>query len=102
MKHCIDCGQDAQAILCNLCVDFQTDPDIKEYRYHINLDERGMFYADVRDRNDETVYEIKSDFDGIIWQIEDGFMRDKNDIEGLEIYLKEIDILPYEGILEAA
>jgi hypothetical protein len=31
------------------------------YGYYINLDERGDFYADVRDENDQTVFELKSE-----------------------------------------
>ena len=72
-----------------------TDEDCQDcYTYHINLDERGEFFADVRNSDDETVYEIKGD------QIfEDGFMKDKNDIAGLEKYLIQLSILPDTAIL---
>lgn len=55
--------------------------------YHINLDERGEFYADVR-RDDETIFEIKG-FD----IFEDGFMQHKNDIGGLREYLGDLGLL---------
>jgi len=59
----------------------------KTYQYYINLDERGEFSADVRDPNGKTVVEFG---EGIF---EDGFMRNKNDISGLEDYLKSVKII---------
>jgi len=59
----------------------------KTYEYYINLDERGEFSADVRDPNGKTVVEFG---EGIF---EDGFMRNKNDISGLEDYLKSVKII---------
>lgn len=65
-----------------------------EYVYVINLDERGRFYADVRNTKDETIYEIQSnDDDGSISEIEDGFMRHTQDVSGLEQYLKYLGII---------
>lgn len=59
------------------------------YTYNINLDERGEFFADVRDSNDKTVYEIHG------FEIfEDGFMKHKYDVEGLKEYLYDLEILP--------
>ncbi len=55
--------------------------------YFINLDERGEFYADLRDRG-ETVYEIKG-FD----IFEDGFMKHKYDLQGLKEYMVELGIM---------
>ena len=71
------------------------------YGYYINLDERGMFYADVRDSSAATVFEIRlgdnlldedSDF-------EDYGMRNKEDISGLEKFLKECQIIKTTGAL---
>jgi len=59
----------------------------KTYEYYINLDERGEFSADVRDPDGKTVVEFG---EGIF---EDGFMRNKNDVSGLESYLKSVKIL---------
>lgn len=64
------------------------------YEYFINLDERGDFSADVRNSNGKTVFDIEG---GEIF--EDGFMRHKNDIAGLEGYLKELGIIPKGGRL---
>lgn len=53
--------------------------------YHINLDERGDFCADVRDSQFErkTIYEIHG------FEIfEDGWMKHKRDMAGLLEYLR--------------
>ena len=62
-----------------------------QFEYFINLDERGEFYADVRDQVGETVFEIHG-FD----IFEDGFMKHKTDLKGLTDYLFQLDILPCE------
>lgn len=56
--------------------------------YFINLDERGDFYADVRNCYDKTVFEI---FGCEIF--EDGFMSDKHDLAGLKEYLVSLGIM---------
>lgn len=59
-----------------------------EYYYHINLDERGEFSADVRDETDKTVFEIHG------FEIfEDGFMRNKEDIIMLHEHLISLGIV---------
>ncbi len=68
---------------------------MKILTYHINLDERGSFYADVR-RNEETIFEIKAgnelaeDESSIF---DDGFMKDKYDTEGLADYLFDLGLI---------
>lgn len=59
-----------------------------EFQYFINLDERGSFYADVRNTSGKTVYEIKA---GNIF--EDGYMKNKYDLDGLKNYLVELGIM---------
>ena len=49
-----------------------------QYKYYINLDERGCFFADVRDSEGETIFEIHG-FD----VFEDGFMGHQDDLDGL-------------------
>ena len=78
--------------------------DIEEvYTYHINKNERGGFYADVRDLNGKTVYEIKAgdelepDETSIF---EDGYMKNSKDIKGLESYLKELGIISDTAVIE--
>ena len=52
------------------------------FHYYINLDERGEFYADVRDHDENTVLEL---FGTDIF--EDGYMRNKDDLNGLRDYM---------------
>jgi hypothetical protein len=61
--------------------------------YFINLDERGDFYADVR-VNEKTVFEIHG-FD----IFEDGFMKRKTDLAGLEQHLKSMGIINDDATL---
>jgi hypothetical protein len=61
--------------------------------FYINLDERGAFYADLRDENEESLYEIHSEDDGSISLIEDGFMRHKEDLDGLQAYLVDMGMI---------
>lgn len=64
------------------------------FQYHINLAERGCFYADVRDCMENTVFEIRTDEDtGEIPEIEFGMMRNTADISGLSEYLQSIGIM---------
>lgn len=60
----------------------------KTHRYFINLDERGEFYADVRDESNNTIFEIKG-FD----IFEDGWMRNKNDLMGLRNHLVDLGVM---------
>lgn len=68
---------------------------MKILTYHINLDERGSFSADVR-RDGKTIFEIKAgnelaeDESSIF---EDGFMKNKYDMEGLTDYLFEMGVI---------
>lgn len=71
--------------------------DNKLFGYYINLDERGSFSADVRNVEGETVFDIKAgnelneDESSIF---DDGFMKDKNDLNGLCDHLKDMGIIP--------
>ena len=60
-----------------------------QYSYHINLNERGCFFADVRDPEGETILEIHG-FD----IFENGFMSDLYDLRGLE------ELLISQGYIE--
>ncbi len=63
-------------------------PEKKTFLYFINLDERGEFYADVRDDSNNTIFEIKG-FD----IFEDGWMRNKNDLMGLRNHLVGLGVM---------
>lgn len=66
------------------------------YTYHINLDERGSFYADVRNSSGKTVFEIKAgneigpDESSIF---DDGFMKHPHDLDGLKQHLVNLGIM---------
>ena len=69
------------------------------YTYWINLDERGSFRADVRNSNGKTIFnilagdELGPDESSIF---EDGWMKHKNDLEGLREYLVHLGIMSKE------
>jgi hypothetical protein len=63
-------------------------PGKKTYLYFISLDERGEFYADVRDGSNNTIFEIKG-FD----IFEDGWMRNKSDLKGLKNHLVGLGVM---------
>ena len=70
---------------------------MKAFKYYINLDERGEFFADVRDSNGETVFEIHG-FD--LFQY--GILLDKYDVDKLTDYLVDLEILPLGSSLTLA
>lgn len=74
-----------------------------QFTYHINLDERGSFCADVRNSEEETVFTIKSGDElpeGETSIFEDGFMKHKDDMSGLEDYLMEMGIIPIGATIQ--
>lgn len=66
----------------------------KTFGYSINLDERGEFYADVRDASGETIFEIHAPDEEGCSIFEDGFMRHKTDLAGLQFYLVDLGVIP--------
>jgi hypothetical protein len=69
------------------------------FGYYVNLDERGDFYADVRDPAGATLFEIRAEDDGSISMIEDGFMRHKSDLDGLRAYLIDMGLIDKGAVL---
>jgi len=69
---------------------------MQTFEYFINLDERGSFYADVRDNSGNTVFEIKAgnelgeDETSIF---EDGYMNHPEDLCNLADYLRNLNIM---------
>lgn len=76
------------------------------YTHHINLDERGSYSADVRNPEGATVFEIKDgdELDEDETSIfEDGWMKHKHDIGGLEACLRELGVIgPADTIVHEA
>ena len=80
---------------------------MSKYKYSFH-DERGEFSAYVEDEQGNTVWNVSypdyyENVDGELIEsstiFEDGFMKDANDIEGLENYLKSLNILKREDEL---
>lgn len=96
INHCLRWGASACDQIIEEC---EKPAEAQEYGYYINLDERGEFNADVRDRSGKTVFEIKAGSDNQDESsiFEDGFMSDKTDIDGLCAYLQDIGIIPKNG-----
>lgn len=67
----------------------------KEFIYHIDLDERGMFNAHVDDPDGDVVFEFNNydSEDGEIWLVEAGYMKHTKDVEGLQDYLVTMGVM---------
>ncbi len=65
------------------------------YGYSINLNERGLFSADVVEDDGHVLYEVKSDPDDwdTIHEVEDGWMRHAQDVVGLTAYLVHLGVI---------
>lgn len=64
-----------------------------KYTYHVNLDERGSFYADVRNEDGKTVLEVFGGNElpeGESSLVDDGFMRHFRDVDGLAEYMRSV------------
>lgn len=61
---------------------------VRTLEYVIDLDERGEFYADVREQNGNTIYAIHG-----FQLFEDGFMKNSRDIGGLMDYLQSLKVI---------
>jgi hypothetical protein len=70
-------------------------PHFTDFYLVVNLDERGLYSADVRNPYDEIVYSIKST-EQMNQLIEDGFLKYKadQDLNRLTKYLMKLDIIP--------
>jgi len=66
----------------------------KTFEFFINLDERGEFFADVRDPDGKTVHEIRG-----FEVFEDGFMRHKKDLDGLRTQLIDNGVISDDDAL---
>lgn len=62
--------------------------------YHINLNERGEFYADVRNSSGETIFEIHG-----YNLFKDGWMKHRCDTAGLLEYLIHLGLANHSSTL---
>ena len=68
-------------------------------KYHVNLNERGSFYADVRDKDGNTIYEVRGGNElgeDETDLVTDGFMRDLMDTRMLTEYLRDLSIIGHD------
>jgi len=76
---------------------------MRVFDYHVNLNERGSFYADVRDEiTGKTIYEVKEGNeleDGETSLVEDGFMKHNLDTVGLADYLRSLKIIGKNDVI---
>jgi hypothetical protein len=80
--------------------DYETLEDVVlTYHYHVDLDERGYYNAHIEDCNGVTVYSIP-DIETMQELIEDGFMSDSEDMDGLMGHLISINGIPKDSELE--
>jgi hypothetical protein len=74
---------------------------MNEYFYFINMNERGSFYADIRNSNDGTIFELFNDEEtGQVQPIFDGFMKHIEDLDGLHEYLIYRKVINKNSILK--
>lgn len=71
------------------------------YHYIVDLDERGIYKAHVEhSETGQTVFEFSNeDEDGNtsdLWIVEDGFMKNTRDMQGLWEYLLDLQILGFK------
>jgi hypothetical protein len=65
----------------------------RQFGYITDLDERGEYRAHVMNMaTDEIVMAIQNDEDGALWLVEDGFMRNIDDMAGLFCYMVDIGL----------
>jgi hypothetical protein len=78
-----------------------------EYKYIIDLNERGYFNAHVEDPSGKVIFEMNNEeLDdegkvsyGGLWLVDAGYMRGYNDVAGLESYLKQMEVIPQSAVL---
>jgi hypothetical protein len=78
-----------------------------EYQYIIDLNERGYFQAHVEDPSGKVVFEMSNEeIDaegnityGEVWLTEAGYMKHITDVDGLEVYLKQMEVIPPNAVL---
>ena len=76
-----------------------------KFGYYVDLDERGSFRADVRNESGQTVFEVLAGDELAADEtslFEDGFMRDKSDLAGLQAHLCDLGVIPADGEILAS
>ena len=71
----------------------------KTFKYIVNLNERGDFFAHVEDSAEKEVYRIASS-EQLSDLIECGYMEGFDDVQGLLDHLESLDLLPPNSTIE--
>lgn len=106
--HCLDCHDLNDYDLGTGYIEGEVDDIFEEfveavllqYRYVVNLDERGVYSASVLDCTDKEVFHVENEEDGSLWLCDDGFMKHCEDMDGLTVYLIDMGIIPDDSIIE--
>ncbi len=91
----------------------ERDNEMKnQFNYVIDLDERGSFSAHVEDQAGKSVFSFNNEvemwdeeteewyhIDGELWLVEDGFMNNIHDVDGLCEYLIQMGVFPADATL---
>lgn len=68
------------------------------YGYYVNRSDIYDFYADVRNEDGQTIFEVKTAVEESVWEFSaDEFMDHVNDIAGLQEHLIEMGIIRHNG-----
>ena len=70
------------------------------YLFNVNLDERGMFDADVLDASGNAVFKVLSDNEtGEVNAVVDGYMEYPEDLDGLTEYLILLGVIEVGSVI---
>jgi hypothetical protein len=72
----------------------------QQYNYIVDLDERGEFSAHVETKQGKIIFNLHTDQDGFLDLVEDGYMRNTKDTQGLKSYLVDMGMIPEESQLK--
>lgn len=70
---------------------------VQAFGYYVNLNERGSFYADVRNADGSTVFEVRGGRElgeDDTSMVEDGYMTSYTDVDGLRDFLVNTGVIP--------
>lgn len=102
-------AEDMQRIAALIGVSFRQPLELQEEAedaaeevlgYYVNLDERGSFYADVRQADGKTVFEVRAGNElgeDESNPVDDGFMKHLRDVDGLTQYLRSIKVIDQDA-----
>lgn len=78
-------------------------PVVRQFKFIVDLDERGEFNFHVEDEGEKIVYESHNDLGDLDTStiFQDGFMKDAGDLAGLRDYLASLGIMGKDDVLSS-